>query len=393
MAWTSLFFGAFLALAVQFGLLALALYPIMRREFLLWLLLRTAMIAVMVVTLSPIAASGWLPDEDLRRQIGGIANAISVAAVGPFLASYLERNIRLWRVRTLLRQSVWLGLLAAVAVVLIPFAPLANHVHDIALLLLIGVIVYGLVRTVAAGSRAALFQTGAWTPGIVVGASVLLVEIGTGVPVSFWLEAVFMALLVEFVVTTMGLVDGFMTIKRERDEALAEMHAAKRANATDPLTGIANRRGLQRHFDEGSRGRPKGLAIIDCDHFKTINDRFGHDMGDDVLVAVANGLRGEDVFAARLGGEEFIVLVYSRDWQSSAEGARRRITQAVRAQVPDLPLMVTASAGLASLPEGESLAAAMKRADRALYAAKDAGRNRSLALTEFHPRPEMMRIA
>ena len=80
-----------------------------------------------------------------------------------------------------------------------------------------------------------------------------------------------------------------------------------------------------------------------------------------------------------------MLLIYGNDWQSMAEAARRRITQAVRLNVPEYPLPVTASAGLAAVSEGEALSSALKRADRALYAAKEAGRNRSLALTEFRP--------
>jgi PleD family two-component response regulator len=75
-----------------------------------------------------------------------------------------------------------------------------------------------------------------------------------------------------------------------------------------------------------------------------------------------------------------------RCWEK-AEEARRRITVQVRATVSELLYPVTASAGLAAVQEGESLGSAMKRADRALYAAKEAGRNRSLALTEFKPSP------
>nr|WP_247711024.1 GGDEF domain-containing protein [Qipengyuania vesicularis] len=154
---------------------------------------------------------------------------------------------------------------------------------------------------------------------------------------------------------------------------------------TDSLTDIANRRGLEQHFSDPVRRRPTGLALVDCDHFKRINDQFGHDVGDKVLCAVARGLEGDHIFAARLGGEEFVLLLYSKNWQEAAENARRRITQAVRDAVPELPYPITASAGLAALEATDSLASVMKRADRALYAAKEAGRNRSLSLTEFRP--------
>lgn len=393
MVWANVTFGAFTALAIQFGLLALALYPAMRQQFLLWLALRALMLALVAATLSPMAPGGGAHLDRTLWSIGNVASGVSLAAIGPFLASYLERDIRLPQVRRILRQSLWLGLGASLTVVFFPGAPWGHLARTAVLCIMIGVLVYGLAKSVRAGSRAARFQAIAWAPGIMVSVGAIGYRFGTGDALAYGMEAMLLALVIEFVVTAMGIGDGFVAVKRERDEAVAEMHAAKRANATDPLTGIANRRGLQRHFDERARGIPAGLAILDCDHFKAINDRFGHHVGDEVLIAVADGLKGDDVFAARLGGEEFIVLIYAQDWQSSAEAARRRISQAVRDQVPGMPLHVTASAGLASITSGESLATAMKRADRALYAAKEAGRNRSLALSEFHPPPRMARIA
>ncbi|MCV0386116.1 MAG: GGDEF domain-containing protein [Nitrobacter sp.] len=393
MVWGNVTFGAFVALAIQFGLLALALYPAMRQQFLLWLALRALMIALAAATLSPVVSGGIPQFSGSLWSIGMIANGIGLGAIGPFLASYLERDLPLPRLRMILRQSLWLGLGASLTVVLLPASPTGAVIRSVVLLLLIGVIVYGLVRAIMAGSQAARFQAIAWGPGIAVSLVGLGYRLAAGHALAYRLEAMFLALAIEFFVTAMGIGHGFMAIRRERDAAVAEMHAANRANATDHLTGIANRRGLQRHFDEAERGTPSGLAVIDCDHFKGINDRFGHHVGDEVLIAVAHGLKGHDVFAARLGGEEFVVLLYAQDWQSSAEAARRRISQAVRDRVPAMPLSVTASAGLASITPGESLATAMKRADRALYAAKEAGRNRSLALIEFRPPARMARIA
>ena len=131
--------------------------------------------------------------------------------------------------------------------------------------------------------------------------------------------------------------------------------------------------------------------MVDCDHFKRINDQFGHDVGDNVLCAIARSLDNEQLFAARLGGEEFVLLLYGENWQEAAELARRGITLAVRDAVPELPYPITASAGLAALEDADTLNTAMKRADRALYAAKEAGRNRSLSLTEYRPVSELKR--
>ncbi|MBU2340170.1 MAG: GGDEF domain-containing protein [Alphaproteobacteria bacterium] len=382
----SITFGAFLATAAIFVMITLALFPVVRRPFLLWLSARTAMIGLMALMfMSPQLPIGLSEGE--AKLIGGVANTLSIAVAGPFLASYIERRYLLDRTRRLLRAVLPIGLILAGIIPLVPHAPILTNVPEMGLLVLIAIIVFGLARAISVGSRAATFQAVAWSGGVAVGIYLLVHEIVTGVEVDFWTTAVLAALVLEFIVTSMGVVDGFMDFRRQRDAALEEVEAATLAIATDPLTGLANRRGLLRHYEEGKRGRPHGVALIDCDHFKRINDRYGHDVGDEVLIAIGRGLKGENVFAARLGGEEFVVLLYGEDWQSLAEKARRRVTSAVIEDVSGLATTVTASAGIAQLREGESLASAMKRADRALYAAKDAGRDRSLAMIPFDARP------
>ncbi len=388
MDWASITFGAFLATATIFVLITLALFPVVRRRFLLWLSARTAMIGLMAVMfMSPDIPIGLT--EAQVKIIGGVANTLSIAVAGPFLASYIERKYLLDGTRRLLRSVFPIGLILAGIIPLVPHVPVLTNVPETGLLVLIAIIVFGLGKAISLGSRAANFQAVAWSGGIAVGLYLLVYEIVTGVEVDFWTTAVLAALALEFIVTSMGVVDGFMDLRRQRDAALAEVEAATLAIATDPLTGLANRRGLLRHYEESERGRPHGVALIDCDHFKRINDRYGHDVGDEVLVAIGRGLKGENVFAARLGGEEFVVLLYGDDWQSLAEKARRRVTTAVIEHVSDLATTVTASAGIAQLRDGESLASALKRADRGLYAAKDAGRDRSLAMIPFDGAPSV----
>lgn len=385
MDWSSIIYGAFLATAAIFGLISLALFPLVKRPFLLWLSARTAMVGLMAVVLMPPVLPAGLTEEGASI-IGGIANTLSVAFAGPFLACYIERKYPLVGTRRLLCAVLPLGIVLTVIIPLVPHLPWLERLPKIGLLAMILMIVFGLGKAIVQGSRAAHFQAVAWSGGIAVGCYLLSYEIITGTALNFWTTAVLAALVLEFIVTSMGVVDGFMDFRRQRDAALAEVEAATLAIATDPLTGLANRRGLLRHYEESEQGRPHGVALIDCDYFKRINDRYGHDVGDEVLVAIGRGLKGENVFAARLGGEEFVVLLYGDDWQSLAEKARQRVTTAVIEDVSGLTTTVTASAGIAQLRDGESLASAMKRADRALYAAKDAGRDRSLAMIPFDGR-------
>src|SRR5690606_19851649 len=111
----------------------------------------------------------------------------------------------------------------------------------------------------------------------------------------------------EVLFTMLGMADRFVTMKRERDRARTAADLLEHLSETDPLTGLLNRRAIEQQFE---RLRTEGfttLAVIDLDHFKTINDANGHAVGDAVLKAVAEALQaGPNIRAYRLGGEEFV---------------------------------------------------------------------------------------
>jgi diguanylate cyclase (GGDEF)-like protein/PAS domain S-box-containing protein len=171
-----------------------------------------------------------------------------------------------------------------------------------------------------------------------------------------------------------------ITDKREANEHL------RRATECDHLTGIANRRAFFEAADlEIARWqkapRPLSLLMFDADHFKEINDRYGHPAGDSVLRHFSEMLTGafrECDIVARIGGEEFAVLLPSTG-TSGALAVANRLINAVAVQTVEIDgqrIRYTVSGGLASMaPEITGLAALMKRADQALYAAKGAGRN------------------
>lgn len=172
-------------------------------------------------------------------------------------------------------------------------------------------------------------------------------------------------------------------MQRENELILREKSLADFAY-TDALTGIANRRAFDRRLtlDEflGRKG-PLGVIIADIDHFKSINDSFGHDAGDAVLVAVAqliqNELRETDL-VARHGGEEFAILLPATDLAAArmtAERIRERIA-AMAFSFAGQKIAVTASFGLAVAGDGRGRKTLVTAADTALYRAKSLGRNR-----------------
>ena len=385
MLWSSAIYGGFVAVALGVGLTTLALYPIMRQRFLLWFTLRAVCLAIMAFMLLPMAMPLPLGEAEspARWVIANMANAFSAACAGPFLANLIEPRLRVPILRRRLHVVFAIGVCMALIIPMGLAFPWIRIVYHVLLALIICIVVYGLASAIRAGSRLARYQALAWAALMVIGLISVTNQVLTGTRLPWVMGAALIAMIFEFSVTAMGIVEGFMNIKQERDEAVAGMKAATLENATDPLTGIANRRGLERQFAQADRGRPTAVAIFDCDEFKSINDTYGHGTGDSVLMAISQGLRAEDdLFVARLGGEEFVVLLYTAGWQRRAERARLRVEQAVRDRMPDFERRVTASAGVTEVLADETLNEALRRADSALYAAKRDGRNQTYAVAD-----------
>lgn len=178
----------------------------------------------------------------------------------------------------------------------------------------------------------------------------------------------------------------------ELEDNLAEQEAsleeAREAAERDPLTQLYNRgvfdRGLLRAVRSAEdEGAPLSLAVLDVDHFKQVNDEYGHPVGDQVLTRVAALLQAavrQDDLAARIGGEEFALVLPGSPVEAASEVVER-IRASVEAEifgVEGATFSVTLSAGVAILDDDETAAALLKRADEALYAAKQAGRNQAV---------------
>ena len=151
---------------------------------------------------------------------------------------------------------------------------------------------------------------------------------------------------------------------------------------TDPLTGLANRHGLERFVErQASSKADVGIIALDVDHFKKVNDTYGHDVGDVVLrhiaQTVSGELRGGD-HAFRVGGEEFLVVLADTDAQGAKATAERLRVRVERQLIRsgEHSLKVTISLGVAVWGSGQGFQSTVKAADQALYAAKRAGRNR-----------------
>ncbi|HEY3700249.1 MAG TPA: GGDEF domain-containing protein [Spongiibacteraceae bacterium] len=173
--------------------------------------------------------------------------------------------------------------------------------------------------------------------------------------------------------------------------ALRYLNAIQTATR-DALTGVGNRVALEITADREiavarRTNQPTAILVLDIDHFKRINDRYGHSAGDRVLIETVRQLRencreSDSIF--RFGGEEFVVLLGQTE-ESGALAIAERIRAAIAAmntQHEQTGIHVTASIGIACLNRGEGLHAWFDRADRALYLAKQGGRNRVMRATQ-----------
>ncbi|MCW1927311.1 sensor domain-containing diguanylate cyclase [Bhargavaea beijingensis] len=177
----------------------------------------------------------------------------------------------------------------------------------------------------------------------------------------------------------MGLVQ---KIQNKQDELIQLTEQFRELASTDPLTGLANRRAFEKQMDRLAES-PYAVIALDIDHFKQVNDTYGHAVGDDVLKRVATAIedlaeetrsmKGIQLYAARIGGEEFSLTV-----ETASETAAASVAERIRKRIAEAgkPVPVTVSAGVALRKTGEEPALLLKRADEALYRSKREGRNR-----------------
>ncbi len=178
-------------------------------------------------------------------------------------------------------------------------------------------------------------------------------------------------------------------IRRKAEEKL------KRLAQHDPLTNLPNRRMFEElaHFSLAKAQREKekhALLFIDIDGFKEVNDEFGHQIGDELLKAIANRLqenvRASDI-VARMGGDEFLILLNNDACRDFSTTTAQKIINALSKpfQLSEANSQIGASIGIAIFPEdGEDLHALIKLADKAMYKAKSAGKNQFIFSTDFN---------
>lgn len=203
-------------------------------------------------------------------------------------------------------------------------------------------------------------------------------------------------ILEEIVSDTVQLRDQTDSLKTKLAESTklvrdlsSRLQTANKDAVTDPLTGISNRRYFEAELEKAvaaaeENDSPLSLIFLDIDHFKAFNDKHGHHTGDVVLRLVAEQIKscmGADGLASRYGGEEFVVLLKNADSRAALVVAEKIRITISRKEVKHRKSRksfgrITISSGLTQLHPGENSAVFLERADRLLYQAKEAGRNR-----------------
>ena len=375
MTWDGVLTGIFLGFMLFSTAYNLSFYSLLRERFLLWQSGRAIAYFALGIALSPLAMGPWLEPDGVGRMVFiNLVFDLTILLSGPFLRSYLEPGMIAPRSWTWLGRLCWLVPLTTPAV-LIPDCPpaymMARNLLMVSLLLLC---CHTVVVAWMRGSVTARYQAAAWSGLTIVFGISLYHDIVLGRPYTMFLFALFPALALETVMTAWGILSRLNRLRQDREEARALANAMEHMALTDPLTGLPNRRAIEQQF---MLQRPTAIALVDLDHFKLVNDRHGHDVGDKVLFAVGSAISSGTAVAARIGGEEFLMLLYGDEKLvfDEAEMLRQRIASRVARLVQGLNRPVTASLGLAFISIDDSFEAVLKRADLSLYAAKANGRN------------------
>jgi diguanylate cyclase (GGDEF)-like protein len=378
----TLAFGALAAMAVASLLIWVVLAD---RAFILYFALFTLQ-ALYVAYFSGLGFEwpGLSAATPLSHYTWNVLSALSGAAACLFVRDIADLR------RFLPRHFAVFGWLAA-AFVLLTFANVVkligyeDSINNIGNILFLGSAVYTLVVAFVAwrhGSRSAGWFLMAWTllEAFTIATTVRLL-LNTGEEHD---SVIYLGLPMAMVAAALLIALGIADRLRDQRRALSE---AERHAQTDSLTGVLNRRSLLERLDSSclrarARGLPISLLFIDLDHFKEINDSFGHPAGDACLKAIIAPIQAElrqsDVIG-RYGGEEFVVILSSADTAAAHPIAQRILERVAGVRVTGFgePIALTCSIGVATSDMlgvwGEHLIA---RADAAVYAAKRSGRNR-----------------
>lgn len=376
----------------------LGYYRVLREPFPLWHALFCAMAFVQTAAVSGLVPlmTSWSYTTELY--ITYLSLDVMVAATLLFASNFLEPETIDRRQRQILTALALLSVANGIATTFWPdmFGDWINHVYFGGYMAILAAYFAILWQARQSGSRMAAYLFLGFAPFGCIIITQFTITWFTDRSYVFdetWPQN--LALLFEVVATALAVADRFIAIKHERDLALDEARNLERLTTRDELTGLQNRRSLDASFDVLVANGFHTLAVLDIDHFKPINDLYGHPFGDSVLMCAADALSAgndDDIVVFRIGGEEFLMMLRGPAGFERAEARRQAIATCTSATMGDLDRPVTASLGVLdfSAVAGDpqlDFRTLYTRADQLLYEAKCAGRDqmRSETLEWFVP--------
>lgn len=379
-------YAMFAGLTVALFVFNLSLWAALRAQFQLFYCSMVAALANYAFTSSGavMMVLPWLDNND-RQRWNYICLAIAGGTALRFIARYFGPEVRGPHLFVLHRAGALTAVTTALAFGL--FAPwhiaFFDRIYYIAMSFMLSTVFPLLIQAWRKGSPYFNLFILAWAAPIAI--SVLRAMYGFGLlPYSILLDnGNLVAMSIEALLSSLMVTARLRDLARERDNARAGEQTARRLAATDPLTGLLNRRAFL-DLAIGHRAR-KRLLLIDIDHFKAVNERLGHEGGDQVLAAVAAAIqqiRPPNSLAVRLGGEEFALLIPR---ELGDQCTAQMVLEAVRATHMPQGLQVTVSIGVSDgqLASEEDWKRLYRLADAALYRAKADGRDRACRATDF----------
>ncbi len=369
-------YAAFAGMCLALLVYNLALWAALRQAFQPAYCLMVVCLLAYAFTSSGLLGQLTTINNNDRQRLGYVLLAWTAAAAVVFARAFLERRVFDGWLRPY-SNAVIAALLVATGsfAILAPrYAAITDPLSTFAYVLVLTLLIPILVRAWTRRSNYLWVFALAWG-GPVALASVRVLAAVNILPWQLWIDnSTLLAMALEAALSSLGVAYRIRLLSLERDAAREQEIAARLLAATDPLTGLLNRRAFLDHAI--GRSEDHQLILIDIDHFKSINETIGHDGGDEVLRVIARALRASaspDALVARVGGEEFAMLA-----AADAPLDARSVLDRLRMERMPFDLTVTASIGtcIGPLTRETDWKAMYRCADRALFEAKAAGRDR-----------------
>lgn len=370
-------YATFVGLCFSLLIHNIAIWHALRYDFQLAYCCMVSMLLVYAISSSG-ALDWWfpaMPDVD-RLRINYLSLALSATSALWFARTYFEPRV-FSRPLVIASAGVAVALIGS-ALTFALFAPwqigLLHRIYSFSFLTMVCIVPPVLWRAWRTRSSYLWIFAITWAAPIIF-AGVRVANSLNLIRWNFWIDnSTILAMSAEALLSSLAITYRIRQLSEERDEARVQEMAARALADLDPLTGLLNRRSFLNHAI--GRTGDQMLMIADLDHFKLVNETIGHDGGDEVLRVFARSLRASvppDALVARIGGEEFAIIVpVNRALDPD------RILDRLRTERMPFDLTVTASIGTSSGPLLSEIdwKKLYRRADRALYAAKAEGRDR-----------------